>query len=333
MAKTYYLFNPGRLSRKDNTLRFVPVDEDGQEGPPKYIPVEDVENLYVFGALDVNSALLNFLGKHRVMVHFFDYYEHYTGSFMPKEYLLAGKMVIAQTEAYLHPARRLALAQKFVSGGAVNMLHNLRYYHNRQKEMGAELTAIEKYLAEVPNAGGVEVLMGLEGNIRQVYYQAFDKILDDFVMAGRSRQPPTNEVNALVSFGNMLCYTLCLDQLYHTQLHPTISFLHQPGTRRYSLALDLAEVFKPVLVDRMIFSVLNKKQLQAQDFDQTLNGTVLKDKGRKALLKIWDERLKETLQHPQLKRKVSYKHLVRLEAYKVAKHLLGMDDYRPYKMR
>lgn len=92
MKKNYYLFNPGRMSRKNNTLKFTPVDENGTEGQPKYIPVEGVSELFCFGALDANSALYNFLGKMGITVHFFDYYEHYTGSFQPKEYLLAGKM-------------------------------------------------------------------------------------------------------------------------------------------------------------------------------------------------------------------------------------------------
>ena len=78
MKKTYYLFNPGRMSRKDNTLQFVATDEDGRELPAKYIPVEGVSDLYLFGALDANSALYNFLAKNRVALHFFDYYEHYT---------------------------------------------------------------------------------------------------------------------------------------------------------------------------------------------------------------------------------------------------------------
>ena len=85
MKKSYYLFNPGRLSRKDNTLKFTPVDEDGKEGPAKYIPVETVDNLFASGSLDANSAMYNFLGKEHIGVHFFDYYEHYTGSFMPRD--------------------------------------------------------------------------------------------------------------------------------------------------------------------------------------------------------------------------------------------------------
>lgn len=143
MKKTYYLFNPGRMSRKDNTLKFTPVDEDGVEGQPKYILVEGVADLFCFGALDANSALYNFLGKEQIAVHFFDYYEHYTGSFMPKDYLLAGKMQIAQTKHYGNKAKRLAIAQKFVEGAAFNILKNLRYYQSRGKDVSGAISVGE----------------------------------------------------------------------------------------------------------------------------------------------------------------------------------------------
>ena len=331
MKKSYYLFNPGRMSRKDNTLKFVPVDEDGNEGTPKYIPVESVDNLYTFGALDANSALYNFLGKEQISVHFFDYYEHYTGSFLPKEYLLSGKVLVAQTNVYSKIKKRIIIAQKFIEGAAFNMLKNLRYYNNRQKDTTPQIEKIEALMLQIPASTEIDVLMGIEGNIRQTYYQAFDLIINDFEMGNRSKQPPSNEVNAMVSFVNMMCYTLCLDMIYHTQLNPTISFLHQPGFRRFSLALDLAEVFKPVLADRLIFALLNKKIIQQSDFDQQLNCCLLKDSGRKKVVKAWDEKLNETIKHRSLGRSVSYKHLVKLECYKLVKHILEMEEYKPFK--
>ena len=114
MKKTYYLFNPGRLSRKDNTLKFTVVDRRGNDGATKYIPIEGVSDLFCFGSLDANSALYTFLGRIGIAVHFFDYYEHYRGSFMPKDYLLAGKMQIEQTKHYIEPKKRIVLARKFV---------------------------------------------------------------------------------------------------------------------------------------------------------------------------------------------------------------------------
>lgn len=331
MKKTYYLFNPGRMSRKDNTLKFTPVDENGVEGTPKYIPVEGASDLFCFGALDANSALYNFLGKQQVAVHFFDYYEHYTGSFMPKEYLLAGKMQIEQTRHYTGKSRRIIIAQKFVEGAAFNILKNLRYYQSRGKELSSIIETIEGYSVFIHQTTDIDMLMGIEGNIRQVYYEGFDVVLNDFAMNGRTRQPPKNEVNALVSFGNMMCYSLCLGQIYHTQLNPTISFLHEPGYRRYSLALDLAEIFKPILVDRVIFKVLNKKEIQAKDFDIQVDSVMLKDAARKTFVRAFEERLNETIKHRSLNRSVSYKHLVKLECYKLTKHILGMEEYKPFK--
>lgn len=331
MKKTYYLFNPGRMSRKDNTLKFTPVDEDGVEGIPKYIPVEGVSDFYCFGALDANSALYNFLGKQQIAVHFFDFYEQYSGSFMPKEYLLAGKMQIEQTKHYSNKTKRVIIAQKFIDGAAFNILKNLRYYQSRGKDLSAIIEIIESYSCSIATTTDIDELMGIEGNIRQKYYDAFDVILNDFSMNGRSKQPPKNEVNALVSFGNMMCYSMCLGQIYHTQLNPTISFLHEPGYRRFSLALDLAEIFKPILVDRTIFKVLNKKEIQANDFDVQVNSVILKESGKKKFVRAFEERLAETIKHRTLNRSVSYKHLVKLECYKLTKHILGMEEYKPFK--
>jgi len=216
MKKNYYLFNPGRMSRKDNTLKFIAVDEMGREARPKYLPVESVEALYVFGSIDANSALYNFLGKQRITVHFFDYYEHYTGSFFPKEYLLAGKMQVAQTKAYLQSRRRMHLAQQFVEGASFNMLKNVRYYDKRKVAMGSIISQLEKHRSSLEDTCDIHELMGLEGNCRQTYYQAFEQIIDGFEMNTRIKRPPSNEVNALISFGNMMCYSLVLDQIYHT---------------------------------------------------------------------------------------------------------------------
>jgi len=334
MKKTYYLFNPGRMSRKDNTLKFTPIDEQGVEGQPKYIPVEGVSDLFCFGSLDANSALYNFLGKQGIAVHFFDYYEHYTGSFQPKEYLLAGKMQIEQTKRYTDKKKRMEIARKFVSGASFNMYKNLHYYINRGKELSPFLEVMQNYALQLDHATAVDELMGVEGNIRQTYYSAFDEIIStEFQMENRSKRPPKNEINALISFGNMLCYSLCLSQIYHTQLNPTISYLHEPGYRRYSLALDIAEIFKPLLVDRIIFRVLNKKEIRSKDFDHQINSCVLKESGRKTFVRIWEERINETFKHPVLKRNVSYKHLIKLECYKLTKHILGMEEYKPFKAR
>lgn len=335
MKKTYYLFNPGELERKDNTLKFTPISEDGSEnsvGGPRYLPVEDINEFYVFGSLRANSSLYNFLGQKDIAVHFFDYYQNYTGSFMPKDSLLSGKMILAQTSAYQNKKKRIVVAQKFIEAASWNMLKNLQYYNRRGKDMEDLMDAIKKYASQLSATTCVQELMGLEGMIRQTYYDAFNLILNDYEMGGRSKQLPKNEVNALISFGNMMCYTMCLHAIHQTQQNPTISFLHTPGERRYSLALDIAEVFKPVIIDRVIFKVLNKKEIQEKHFDWKLNKCLLNQTGKKIFVKAIEDKLIETIKHGILNRNVSYRHLIKLECYKLAKHLLEIEEYKPFKI-
>lgn len=332
MKKTYYLFNPGKLSRKDNTLKFTPVDEDGHELKPRYLPVEGVEELYLFGALDANSALYNFLGKNQVSVHFFDYYENYSGSFMPRDQLLSGKALIAQATFHLNRKKRIEIARQFVDGAAFNMVKNLKYYANRGKSTHSFIDVINRFTEKLPLVDQIDELMGIEGNIRMNYYEAFGEILEGFEFGYRSKRPPHNELNALISFGNMMCYSQCLRAIHQTQLNPTISFLHEPGERRYSLALDLAEIFKPILVDRVIFKLINRHEIKKSDFDTKTNFITLKDGGKKTFAAAFENRLAETIQHRTLNRKVSYKHLIRLECYKLIKHILKIENYKPFKI-
>ncbi|MFO7869212.1 MAG: type I-B CRISPR-associated endonuclease Cas1b [Bacteroidales bacterium] len=332
MKKSYYLFNPGRLSRTDNTLKFIAVDEQGKEQKPKYLPVENVEELYAFGSLDANSALYNFLGKHQISVHFFDYYENYTGSFMPKEYLLSGKLLVEQVSAYKQKNKRIIIAQKIIDGASYNMLKNLSYYNKRGKVTDPCIEAIETLRTKIYTTQNIDELMGIEGNIRHWYYEAFNVIINDFTMSGRSKQPPKNEINALISFGNMMCYSQCLRAIHQTQLNPTISYLHSPGERRFSLSLDISEIFKPIVVDRVIFKILNKKELQSKHFDTKIERCVLNDSGKRIFIQSFEDRLQETIKHRNLNRHVSYKHLIKLECYKLVKHILQIDEYKPFKM-
>ena len=212
MKKTFYLFNPGILERKDNTLKFTPCAEEGEDmsvtSQPRYLPVEDISEFYVFGSLRANSSLFNFLGQKDIAVHFFDYYENYTGSFMPRDSLLSGRMLLAQTSYYQNLKKRMCIAQKFIEGAAYNMIKNLQYYNRRGKDMEELIDLMKKLSSQISQTSNTEELMGIEGQIRQYYYAAFNLILNDFEMGNRTKRPPQNEVNALISFGNMVCYTI-----------------------------------------------------------------------------------------------------------------------------
>jgi CRISPR-associated protein Cas1 len=212
------------------------------------------------------------------------------------------------------------------------MVMNMNYYKRRGKPLDEAIAKTKDLAKMLPDAKNVEEVMGIEGNIRKIYYSAFDVILDDFNMDDRTKQPPENEVNALISFGNMMCYAETLRAIHQTQLNPTISYLHTPGERRYSLCLDITEIFKPIIVDRVIFKVLNKHAICHQHFDHKLNSCLLNNKGKMIFVKSMEERYEETFHHRALGRNVSYKYLIKLECYKLLKDILDIAEYKPFKM-
>jgi CRISPR-associated protein Cas1 len=328
MSRNYYISQSGRLRRKDNTIYLE--KEDGSRVP---IPIEDVDAFYLYGELDLNTRLLNFMAQKQVPIHVFNYYGYYSGTYYPREYLNSGFLTVKQVQHYERKSKRLPIAREFVSAAVANILRNLRYRANRDTDCSEQLSIIEAIETEIPHAQAVDELMGYEGNIRETYYRAFNAIIDlQTPFEKRVRQPPDNPINAAISFGNSLMYTACLTEIYRTQLNPTISFLHEPGERRFSLSLDLAEIFKPIIVDRVLFRLFNRGQLkESKHFETEMEGCYLNESGRQLFLQAFDEQLKQTIDHRKLKRKVSYQRLIRLECYKLIKHLTGMETYQAFR--
>ena len=192
---------------------------------------------------------------------------------------------------------------------------------------------IEGLKKKIPNAQEIDQLMGIEGNIRKKYYEAWSVIINQEIeFEKRVTHPPDNMINSLISFVNSLIYSKTLTEIYHTQLNPTISYLHEPGSRRYSLCLDLSEIFKPLIGDRLIFSLLNKNQITENSFTRELNFLHLKKEASQLIINELEKKLQATIMHKDLHRKVSYQYLIRLEAYKLIKHLIEEKEYEGFKM-
>lgn len=330
MAQSYYIFRSGRLRRKQNTLYLEQEGEDGQiQRHP--IPIENVRDLYLFGEIDLNTKLLSFLAQNEVVVHCFNYYGFYVGSFYPRETNVSGYLLVQQVKHYLDPQERLTIAKEFVAGALFHIRRNLNYYHNRGRPVDEMLAVVETCMERLQGCPGIPELMREEGQARDAYYAAFNEILDlEQPFEKRVRRPPDNMVNALLSFGNSLLYAAALSEIYVTQLNPTVSYLHEPSQRRFSLALDLAEIFKPLVVDRLIFRLLNRNEIGEEDFESVgeAKGISMKESARKKFVRAFEETLQTTVQHRQLKRSVSYRQLLRLEAYKLIRHLIGMEPYK-----
>ncbi|GAB6072398.1 type I-B CRISPR-associated endonuclease Cas1b [Venenivibrio stagnispumantis] len=328
MARRFYINSNGRIKRAENTIYFE-TEKDG-EVIKKPLAINDIDSIHIFGEVDFNTKALNYLSQFDIPVHIYNYYGFYSGSFLPRKKNISGYLLVEQVKHHIDEGKRQYLAISFIEGAVHHILRNLRKndinpkdYEDIEKELLPKI-----FKTKIP-----EELMAIEGNIRDRYYQLFNKIIknDDFFMEKREKRPPTNPINALISFGNSVMYNTVLTEIYRTQLDPTISYLHSPQEKRFSLSLDLSEIFKTFIIDPIIFGLINTKQITKQDFDENLNYVYLNEEGRKKFLKAYEERLSKTIKHRKLKRNVSYGYLIRLECYKLIKHLIGDEEYKPFK--
>ena len=328
MQQSFYVYNNGDLKRKDNTLRFTSYD-----GEKRDIPIERISDIYVMSEMSFNTTFLSYISQYGIPIHFFNYYNFYTGSFYPTESNLAGQLLVNQVQHYTEYDKRLLIAKKFIQAAADNIYRNLRYYNGRDKNVSDYMKDIDSLRTGLVGVKSIQELMGIEGNIRKKYYAAWSVIINQEIeFDKRVMHPPDNMINSLISFVNSLVYTRTLSEIYHTQLNPTISYLHEPGIRRYSLCLDISEVFKPLIGDRLIFSLLNRKQITEKSFTKELNYLHLKKDASKLIVSEFEKKMKQTIMHKELGRQVSYQYLIRLEAYKLIKHLIGEKEYEGFRI-
>lgn len=324
MGKDYYVFSNGRIKRKDNTIYFIDENE-----VKKGIPIEDIERLHLFGEVDLNTKFLNYISKYSILISIYNYCGFFSGTYYSKKKNVSGVLVVNQSQAYLDEQKRLELAKAFIDSAFHHMLRNLRRHDSVPKEI------IDQMMVERNNMNfskNIMELMGAEGRGRKYYYEALNYFLkSDFYFESRQKRPPTDPINALISFGNSMMYTTVLGEIYKTQLDPTISYLHEPSTKRFSLSLDIAEIFKPLIVDPVIFTLINKNMLTQKDFNLEEGLCYLNEEGKKKFIREYENKLSTTIKHRSLNRKVSYRHLIKLECYKLIKAVVEGEEYKGLK--
>lgn len=306
MQQSFYVYNNGDLKRKDNTLQFTTY-----EGEKRDIPIERISDIYVMSEMTFNTKLLNYLSQYGIIMHFYNYYSFYTGSYYPKETMVSGRLLVQQVEHYSNYDKRVVLAREFIQAAADNIYRNLRYYNGRGKNLKIAMQEIDYLRRQLPKCQKVDEIMGIEGNIRKIYYSAWNTIVDqDISFDKRVKNPPDNMINTLISYVNTLIYTRTLSEIFHIQLNPTISYLHEPGVRRFSLCLDISEIFKPLIGDRLIFSLLNRNQITEKSFTKDLNYLHLTKEASMLIISELEARLKKTIRHKELEKNVSYQYLI-----------------------
>lgn len=330
MGSTKYITSMGELSRKDNSLCFRKNQKN------VYLPIENIKEIYCMNEISINTKLLDYISSKNIVIHFFNYYGFYSGTFYPREQYNSGRLLVKEVEAY-HSEKRIVIARKIVKAIAVNIDEVLyHYYKHNNKEVKNTIDWIrgdfKKLLYEQDD---IQSIMLLEGELWQRFYSTFQFILPtDFMLNKRVRRPPNNPINALISFGNSLLYTKCISIIYQTHLNQTISYLHEPSESRFSLSLDLSEMFKPVIVFKTIFDLVNNKKLKVKDhFEKKVNYCILNETGRQIFINAFEERLDKTFVNKKLNRKMTYKTAIKMDCYKLIKYLLEDKDFEFFSLK
>lgn len=323
-----YIFSKGDLSREDFSIKFK--NDKGNF----YLPIQKIKELYLFNDVTLSTKLFEILSKAGITVHFYNYYNNYIGTFYPKDNLISGSLVVKQAQKYMED--RISIAKAFVQGIANNIHFCIyHYYRHGIKELKYDLDYYKKDVERLlDKADNIKVILSIEGSIWNRFYSSFELFLpQDFIMNKRVKRPPDNPINALISFGNTLLYTKTITEIYNTHLNQTISFLHEPSEARFSLSLDLSEVFKPIIVYKTIFDLVNNKKITVdKHFDRKLNYALLNEEGKKIFIDAFEDRINQTFEHPKLKRKITYKQAIKLEGYKLIKSITENKEFKTFNM-
>ncbi|KIM12167.1 MAG: CRISPR-associated protein Cas1 [Sulfurovum sp. FS08-3] len=324
--RTHFLMSAGRLRRADNNLYFDKYDEVGGAGSSKILPIHAIDEIYVLAKVDIDSYTLAFAANNNILLHFFGAYGTFRGNFFPStsnSVNKSGFMLLQQLRAFDDEKHRLHIAKAITRGQILNGTNNVTRY-----KVAFEPSA---YIQSLEKATSIQEVMASEGAFKKNYYQAWNSIIQDqrsFKFTIRSKRPPADKINSFISYVNTRIYNIVLSEIYKTQLDPRIGFLHEPNYRALSLHLDIAEIFKPIIGDNLIFTMLNKKEIGAKSF-QTDSGRIrfTNEAIKKIELKIIE---KMTQQITMGKQQLTWRQVIRREAHQLQKSICEFAPYEPF---
>lgn len=327
--RNYHLIQDGILSKQDYTLLFE--NENGK----KYLPIETMDSLNIYSNIIFSSGFFEFVNKKKFRVAMFNKYGRNIGTVFSSKHGSSSKTMLKQASLYLDSKRRLSVAKLLIIASMQNIRANVRYYYKitQSEKLKECIQTLSNIVTEMNETNTIEQLMLVEARGHQTYYKVFNEILkkDSFHFVQRTKRPPKDPINALISFGNVFIYNRLATEIHKTSLDIRIGILHATNNRSESLNLDIAELFKPIIVDRAIFTLINKNMITANDyFESTDEGGIYLNKlGKKLFIEMLEEKLYQKVKYQNTY--TSYDTLMRKEIQKILRYVLYQEKYKPYK--
>ncbi len=307
--KNYYVFQHGNLDADDKTVRFQGEDT-------RKIPVEQIDGLHLLAGFTLTSGVLHAATEHEFPIHIYGFYGNYLGSFIPKNGPQSAERLLGQLRSHDDPAQRLGIGKGIMKASMLsynNLLHDIG-------ERALDLSGLEE-------SDAIELLRLEEARLRKELYMALDSHLCEFfALLGRSRRPPGNPGNCLLSYLNGLVYAQTLTAIYRSGLDPRIGYLHGDVRATNPLALDLAELFKPYFSESSLVS-LSEEGAKPKWFTEVGEGVYLNETGRKEVARLFDDKLTREVKHDGLERYLPFREAMVAESYKIEKAAIGIRPY------
>ena len=325
----YHIVNGGILTKKDFTILFENTDEK------KYIPIETIDSINIYSNVIFSSNFFELANKEHFAVNLISNTGNLVGRFIPDSWNRDSHVEKEQLRILNSPKEHLKLAIILQYANIFNIRASLRYYDRRKDDgiIDKSIEDITVILNKVKEAKSIDSLFMYEARARQIYFHCFNQVMpaESFEFIKRTRRPPKDAINAMISFGNTLLYTRFANAIYRSALDIRFGIIHNSDKRHESLNLDLADLFKPVLVDRTIFTLVNKNMInEVGDFEETESGGVyLSPKGKRIFLREFQRKLDTEVKYKSDIKK--YSDLINIEVKKLESYFRSGAKYRPFK--
>ncbi|ELR97238.1 type I-D CRISPR-associated endonuclease Cas1d [Gloeocapsa sp. PCC 73106] len=321
-----YLTQPDAILSKKQEAFHVALKQNDGSWQKQLIPAQTIEQVVLMGHPSITGEALCYALELGMSVHYLSYFGKYLGSALPG-YSRNGQLRLAQYQAHENEQRRLAIVQALVQGKIHNQYQVLYRYQQSDNPL-------KQHKQLVTSKTTLDQVRGIEGLAAREYFNRFQLILDSqWNFTGRNRRPPTDPINAMLSFAYGLLRVQVTAAVNLAGLDPYIGFLHDTTRGQPAMVLDLMEEFRPLIADSLVLSVISHKEIKTTDFTESLGAYFLSDSARKTFLAAFERKLNTEFKHPVFGYKCTYRRSIELQARLLSRHLQEDVPYKSLSLR